>query len=207
MIHASAAAAAQTLLNRYHREPHPPHAPKKDHAPGKPPALRGYKIHSSMGDWYVAFSDIGLRELRLPGSDPKLAGKKALLKGLPELADQEGALGKRVRAKLERRLHGDRVDLPWEAFDLSGHGPFFTKAWRALYEIPFGQVKTYGEIAQAAGSPKAVRAAGQACGANPIVLFIPCHRVIACSGPGGFGAGLEWKAKLLKLEGYELQDA
>lgn len=202
MIHASAAAAA-TLLTRHSRTPHP-HTAKKAYAAGNAPALRAYKIHSGLGDWYVAFSDIGLRELRLPGSDPKWSGKNALLKGLPELAGQEGMLGKRVRSKLERRLNGDRVDLPWEAFDLSGHGPFFTKAWRALYEIPFGKVKTYGEIAQSAGSPKAVRAAGQACGANPIVLFIPCHRVIACSGPGGFGAGLEWKAILLKLEGYDL---
>ena len=92
----------------------------------------------------------------------------------------------------------------WSDFDLSGRPPFFTRAWRALYEIPYGEVRTYGQIAKAAGSPQAVRAAGQACGANPIVLFIPCHRVVACNGPGGFGSGLDWKRRLLELEGRDL---
>lgn len=148
----------------------------------------------------MAFTDAGLRELTLPGHPLKARATK----DLPELNGQEGALGRRVRSALETRLLGGRADLPWEAFDLGGRPPFHTKAWRALYEIPFGKVKTYGEIAQAAKSPKAVRAAGQACGANPIVLFIPCHRVVASTGPGGFGAGLEWKARLLELEGYRL---
>lgn len=203
MLH-SAIAATGTLLRKTSRVPKP-HAPKTAQA-AKPAPMRAYRIHNAFGDWYVAFTDAGLRELRLPGADPKLAGKKTLLRGLPELEAQEGALGRRVKEKLEKRLRGERVDLPWEAFDLKDHGPFFIKAWKALYEIPFGEVRTYGQIAQTAGSPKAVRAAGQACGANPIVLFIPCHRVVASGGPGGFGAGLEWKTKLLKLEGYELKE-
>jgi O-6-methylguanine DNA methyltransferase len=74
------------------------------------------------------------------------------------------------------------------------------RVWKILHEIPFGQVRTYGQVAAAAGSPRASRAVGQACGANPIVLFIPCHRVIASGGVGGFGAGLEWKRRLLALE-------
>ncbi|MBE7462613.1 MAG: MGMT family protein [Planctomycetes bacterium] len=74
-----------------------------------------------------------------------------------------------------------------------------------MQRIPFGEVRTYGDLARAAGSPLAVRAAGQACGSNPIVLFLPCHRVVASKGPGGFGAGLAWKRKLLALEGYDLR--
>ncbi len=74
-----------------------------------------------------------------------------------------------------------------------------------MFEIPYGDTRTHGEVAKSAGSPKAVRAAGQACGANPIILFIPCHRVVSATGLGGFGAGLEWKQRLLDLERVEVQ--
>ncbi|MBI3831161.1 MAG: MGMT family protein [Planctomycetes bacterium] len=185
--------ARAALLTPTSRLPKPNHAASSE-------AVRAYRIESKWGDWRVAFSDAGLRELTLPGHPLKTRATK----DLPELAGREGELGRRVRKALEARLRGERTDLPWEAFDLGGRPPFHAKAWRALYEIPFGEVRTYGEIAKAARSPKAVRAAGQACGANPIVLFIPCHRVVASTGPGGFGAGLEWKAKLLELEGYRL---
>ena len=73
--------------------------------------------------------------------------------------------------------------------------------WNELKKIPRGQTRTYGEIAEAIGKPKAVRAVGTACGANPVPLFIPCHRVVAKNGLGGFGAGLPWKKLLLELEG------
>ncbi len=81
-------------------------------------------------------------------------------------------------------------------------GTDFQKAvWQELKKIPRGQTRTYGEIAKAIGRPKAVRAVGTACGANPVPLFIPCHRVVAKNGLGGFGAGLPWKILLLKIEG------
>lgn len=161
---------------------------------------RAYRIPTAWGDWYVAFSDLGLRELALPGTG---RGKGAT--GLEPLAGQEGELGARVLNALKKRLEGKRVDLPWEAFDLSGRPPFYTKIWRAMHAIPHGAVKSYGDLAREAGSPRAVRAAGSACGGNPIVLFLPCHRVVSSTGPGGFGCGLEWKKKLLALEGYALE--
>ena len=81
-------------------------------------------------------------------------------------------------------------------------GTVFQKlVWNELKKIPRGQTRTYGEIARAIGRPKAVRAVGSACGANPVPLFIPCHRVVAKTGLGGFGAGLPWKILLLKTEG------
>ncbi len=81
-------------------------------------------------------------------------------------------------------------------------GTDFQKAvWKELQKIPRGQTRTYGEIAKAIGRPNAVRAVGAACGANPVPLFIPCHRVVAQNGLGGFGAGLPWKKLLLELEG------
>jgi O-6-methylguanine DNA methyltransferase len=81
-------------------------------------------------------------------------------------------------------------------------GTEFQKAvWEELRKIPRGQTRTYGEIAGAIGRPKAARAVGSACGANPLPLFIPCHRVVAKNGLGGFVAGLPWKILLLKMEG------
>lgn len=79
--------------------------------------------------------------------------------------------------------------------------PFQMAVWNELQKIPRGQTRTYGEIAAAIGRPKAVRAVGSACGANPLPLFIPCHRVVAKNGLGGFGSGLPWKVLLLKMEG------
>ena len=81
-------------------------------------------------------------------------------------------------------------------------GTEFQRAvWKQMQKIPRGQTRTYGEIAAAIGRPKAVRAVGSACGANPIPLFIPCHRVTAQNGLGGFGSGLPWKIMLLQAEG------
>jgi O-6-methylguanine DNA methyltransferase len=78
---------------------------------------------------------------------------------------------------------------------------FQQQVWRAITDIPFGQTKTYGELAQAIGRPKAVRAVGSACGRNPVPLFIPCHRVGGANAkPGGFSAGLPWKRKLIDVE-------
>ena len=78
---------------------------------------------------------------------------------------------------------------------------FQQEVWRALQDIPYGQTRTYGVIAKAIGRPKAVRAVGSACGANPLPLFIPCHRVVAANGGlGGFSAGMAWKTLLQQLE-------
>lgn len=87
------------------------------------------------------------------------------------------------------------VDLQGTAFQI--------KVWEALKNIPFGEVRSYSDIAQAIRKPKAVRAVANACGQNPISIIIPCHRVIAKSGGlGGYGSGLQYKRQLLTLEGY-----
>lgn len=79
--------------------------------------------------------------------------------------------------------------------------PFQLKVWSALQQIPYGETRSYGEIAQAVGSPKASRAVGAANGQNPLPVIIPCHRVIGKSGDlTGFGGGLPTKIKLLDLE-------
>lgn len=82
------------------------------------------------------------------------------------------------------------------------HGTLFQQSvWQALQEIPYGQTVSYSDIAEQIEKPKSVRAVGTAIGANPVLIIVPCHRVIAKSGKlGGFRAGLEMKEQLLLLE-------
>jgi methylated-DNA-[protein]-cysteine S-methyltransferase len=86
--------------------------------------------------------------------------------------------------------------------------PFQKKVWQAMCGIPFGETRTYGDLAKQIGDPKAVRAVGAANGKNPISIIGPCHRVIGASGQlTGFAGGLETKAKLLRLEGADVSDS
>ena len=88
--------------------------------------------------------------------------------------------------------------------DLAGT-EFQKRVWNALRKISAGKTKSYGEIAQAIGKPKAVRAVGGACGANPVPVLVPCHRVLAANKKlGGFSGGLDWKRNLLAREGIVL---
>ena len=87
-----------------------------------------------------------------------------------------------------------------------GGTAFQLKVWNALVEIPRGQTRSYSEVAKSIGSPRAARAVGSACGANPLPIFIPCHRVLAAGGKlGGYSGGLDIKRKLLKLESLSAQ--
>lgn len=83
----------------------------------------------------------------------------------------------------------------------TGGTPFQEKVWKALKQIPFGETRSYGQIAEAVGSPRGARAVGMACNRNPILLLIPCHRVVGSTGKlVGFGGGLPMKERLLALE-------
>jgi methylated-DNA-[protein]-cysteine S-methyltransferase len=85
--------------------------------------------------------------------------------------------------------------------------PFQLRVWSALQEIPFGETRSYGDLARAIGKPTATRAVGAANGANPISIIVPCHRVVGADGAlTGFGGGIERKKFLLGLEqGRELR--
>jgi methylated-DNA-[protein]-cysteine S-methyltransferase len=108
--------------------------------------------------------------------------------------------------ELERQLReyyaGERreFDLPLRLLGT----PFQERVWRALLEIAYGHTVTYGEIAGAAGRPRAVRAAGSAVGSNPLTVIVPCHRVVpAGGGVGSYGGGPARKRRLLRLEGAQ----
>ncbi len=80
--------------------------------------------------------------------------------------------------------------------------PFQLRVWTALVHVPFGRLTTYGELARRVGTPHGARAVGGAVGSNPLPIIIPCHRVVASGGGlGGFGSGLDWKRRLLAVEG------
>ena len=112
----------------------------------------------------------------------------------------EGGEAKRateqIRLYLEGKLKKFQVNL-----DISSGTPFQVSVWKELLKIPYGEVKTYGEIARRIRKPHAARAVGNAVGANPIPIIIPCHRVVASNGIGGYSCGVEIKKKLLEIEG------
>ena len=116
-----------------------------------------------------------------------------------EYEEEETALHREVFRQLDEYFSGAR-----KAFDLplapSGTD-FQLKCWNALLDIPYGQTRSYGDIARAVGSPKGFRAVGMANNRNPIAIIIPCHRVVGSDGRlVGFGGGLDVKAWLLGLE-------
>jgi methylated-DNA-[protein]-cysteine S-methyltransferase len=105
-----------------------------------------------------------------------------------------------VRRQLDEYFAGERRE-----FDLAlapEGTPFERAVWAELAKIPFGETRSYGEIAEVLGRPGAARAVGRANGANPIPIVVPCHRVIGSDGSlTGFGGGLDAKFRLLELEG------
>ncbi|MEK7470242.1 MAG: methylated-DNA--[protein]-cysteine S-methyltransferase [Planctomycetota bacterium] len=113
--------------------------------------------------------------------------------------DDRAPVLRKAKKQLEEYFIGARTrfDLP-----LAPQGtPFQLKVWEALREIPYGETRSYADIAQYVGSPKGFRAVGLANGANPIAIVVPCHRVIGADGSlTGFGGGLPRKKKLLELE-------
>ena len=123
--------------------------------------------------------------------------------GAPEIADLPRAC-REIAFTLEDFLAGRRPTLPALPLRLTGGTPFQRRVWLLLPTIPPGTTMTYGEVASRLGLPRGGRAVGQALGRNPLPVVLPCHRVVARGGPGGFGAGLAWKRFLLAREGGQL---
>ncbi|HZU78844.1 MAG TPA: methylated-DNA--[protein]-cysteine S-methyltransferase [Acidimicrobiales bacterium] len=147
---------------------------------------------SPIGPLTIRGTDKVLTEIVLP-RDKRPAGRRR--PGRPTAAAVETAL-----AQLEEYFAGTRTefDLP---LALAGT-PFQVDVWQTLADIPYGATVSYGELAAMVGRPTAFRAVGQANGANPIPIVLPCHRVLAAGGRiGGYGGGLPIKRQLLALEG------
>jgi O-6-methylguanine DNA methyltransferase len=173
-------------------------------------AVRMETLHSTMfkspvGPLFLAASDRGLVALefdaRLPGQQtirPNPRDLRAESKAV-RFEDSTRALRPYVR-ELEQYFAGTRREFTF-ALDLRGTD-FQLACWRALLAIPYGETRSYGDIARAVGRPKGFRAVGMANNRNPVAIVVPCHRVIASDGTlCGYGGGLDVKRKLLELEG------
>ncbi len=133
----------------------------------------------------------------LPGEYWQIVGKASE----KSIVIKETDLLKEAAAQLNEYFNGVRKSFK---LPLSPAGTSFQMAvWNALLEIPYGETRSYGNIAMAVGKPKASRAVGMACNRNKIAILIPCHRVIGADGKlVGFGGGIGVKQKLLDIEGY-----
>jgi len=163
-------------------------------------------VDSPFGRLLVAKTYRGVVRVKLPTSRGHQVSDDEALQELatyvsPRLLESRKRLDEE-RRELEEYFEGKRdrfdVEVDWQ---LTRPG-FRNRALHAVARIPYGRTKTYTEIAKAAGNPRAFRAAGSACGHNPIPLIVPCHRVVQSGGGiGNYGGGSEMKKGLLSLEG------
>jgi O-6-methylguanine DNA methyltransferase len=157
------------------------------------------RVDAPIGALRVASTSDGLAYVELPHADGRgLAGW--LRRVAPDAKSMEGyAPNRDAIRQLQEYLTGKRTSFDL-ALDLRGT-PFQLEVWSALREIPYGETRSYAEIAREVGRPLALRAVGAANGANPLAIVVPCHRVIASGGRlGGYAGGLALKAKLLAME-------
>jgi methylated-DNA-[protein]-cysteine S-methyltransferase len=161
----------------------------------------GYaSVDSPFGTLTAAITDHGLVRLAFPEEPLEEVLNKLSTRLSPRIIEAPMRF-ERVRRELEEYFAGARrdFDIPLDRVLMSA---FAKKILTATSAIPYGRVSTYAEMAAAAGSPRGSRAAGNALGANPIPLIVPCHRVLRSGGNlGGYGGGPDRKRWLLKLEG------
>lgn len=162
------------------------------------PHTQQIRVASPLGPVRLAASPAGLCGLWFEGQRHEPATLNGA--GAWPMASAEHAVLGTAAAQLAEWLAGARHDFEIP-LDLSGGTPFQQSVWRALLDIGWGQTRSYGEVAQLAGAPAAVRAVGAAVGRNPLSLVVPCHRVLGAGGAlTGYAGGLERKRALLAME-------
>lgn len=169
-----------------------------------------YKLIKTPPGWMAAaWSQHGLCALTLPADAPHHALQKLAdyLRLTPQAFEPSacGAAGSELADMLYRYFAGQRCRLNFPV-DLSWATPFQRQVLKAVQNIPYGQTRSYRQIAETIGRPAAARAVGNAVGKNRLLLVVPCHRVIKQDGTlGGFGATPAWKEKLLNIEGVTVK--
>jgi methylated-DNA-[protein]-cysteine S-methyltransferase len=162
------------------------------------PKRQVYKtVESPVGALKLVASDEGLVAILWPNDNPRRVPLSGLVeeKHHPVLVEAERQLAEYFARR--RKTFTLKLDFAGTAFQ--------RQVWEALLTIPYGETRSYGQIARQIGSPKAVRAVGAANGRNPISIVTPCHRVVGATGKlTGFAGGLETKAHLLALEASPL---
>lgn len=159
-----------------------------------------YKVMKSpVGELKLVGSENGLAAILWQNDNPHRTHLNIVSedKKLPVLLETERQLNEYFAGK--RSIFDLKLDFAGTTFQ--------TKVWKALVTIPFGETRSYGQIAKQIGNPKAVRAVGGANSRNPISIIAPCHRVIGSSGKlTGFAGGMKTKAFLLEFEGGKLSE-
>ncbi len=158
-----------------------------------------YTVFETPAGWIgLLSSDTGLRGVTLPQPTAE-AARAGLGRDAAEAELAPGSFDGLIE-RLQRYFRGQRVDFN-DRLDMSAGTPFQQAVWQATQRIGYGERQTYRWVAGEVGRPRGARAVGQALGANPLPLVVPCHRVVGSDGGlAGFGGGLEMKAYLLKLE-------
>lgn len=150
-----------------------------------------FSYHTAIGKLYISTEEASVIRISFAEDARK------------DVIREETDIMKQTFSQLEEYLKGERT-----SFDLQlnpAGTPYQRKVWSVLSSIPYGEVWSYKRVAEAAGNPKASRAVGMANNKNPIMIVIPCHRVIGANGKlVGYAGGLEVKERLLKLENHKI---
>lgn len=157
-----------------------------------------FTIDTPRGALRCAATKKGLALVAFSNSEwKKQIARLARRHGAPA-ADEGHAAAKELRAYVAGKRRDFTVPV-----DLELATPFARRVLTKLCDVPFGGLTTYGALAKGVGRPKGARAVGGAVGSNPVPVVVPCHRVVASTGLGGFGGGLPMKRWLLRLEGVD----
>jgi AraC family transcriptional regulator of adaptative response/methylated-DNA-[protein]-cysteine methyltransferase len=168
----------------------------KAHGAGE--TIRWSTAESPLGRMLVAGTDRGLCAVLFADSDKEAERELKARFGKASLQRDDARLGEAVRMVLSQITESaTAASLPFDVRATS----FQHRVWQALRSIPRGETRTYSQIAETIGAPKAVRAVGAACGANPLAIVVPCHRAVGSDGRlTGYRWGLERKRRLLEIE-------
>jgi epoxyqueuosine reductase len=163
------------------------------------------RVNTPIGAIRVASTEKGLAYVELPRASGFGMGGWLRHHSLDGHCVESDERNRSAIDQILEYLGGERTEFDL-SLDLRGT-PFQRQVWQALLDIPFGERRSYREIAEAVGRPSAVRAVGAANGSNPVSLVVPCHRVINSNGKlGGFAGGLALKLRLLELESRPGED-
>jgi methylated-DNA-[protein]-cysteine S-methyltransferase len=158
------------------------------------------EVDSPYGRLLLAATDRGVVKLGLPNQETDLVLTELATLVSPRVLESPARLDD-ARRELDLYFEGQLKDFDVPVDWRLARG-FTDKVLHVVARIPFGQTLSYGQVAAEAGNARAFRAAGSACGKNPVPLIVPCHRVVQSSGdPGNYGGGPEMKRSLLSFEG------